>query len=63
MHDGKALDITIIAIIVITAFGIFGMVIDSYYSNNKACEAAGGVYVKFRNGDRCVNPDIFIKVK
>jgi hypothetical protein len=60
MSEGK---MTIIAIIVITVVGVFGMAIDNYYSNNKACEAAGGVYVKFRNGGYCVNPDIFIKVK
>ena len=63
MDDGKALDITIIAIIAITAFGIFAMPIDNHNSKDKACEAAGGVYVQFRNGDRCMNPDIFIKVK
>ena len=63
MNDGKALEMTIIAIIVITLVGVIAMLNINYNSNNKACEAAGGVYVKFRYEYRCMNPNIFIKVK
>jgi len=63
MNDGKALEMTIIAIIVITLVGVIAILNINYNSNNKACEAAGGVYVKFRHGYNCMNPNIFIKVK